>query len=65
MGVETEDSEDRLESSVSVLVSLRETKKLDEQEDPVDQDPNWIRKLSGAMVDHDPKELSNRERAVH
>ena len=65
MGVETEDSEDRLESSVSVLVSLRETEKLDEQEDPVDQDPNWIRKLPGAVVDHDPKELSYRERAVH
>ena len=32
VGTETEDSDDRLESSVYALVSLRETKKPDEEE---------------------------------
>ena len=42
--METEDSDDRLESSVYALVSLRETKKPDEEENPVEQDADWFEK---------------------
>jgi len=64
VGMETEDSYDRLESSVNALVSLRETEKPDEEENPVEQDANWLEKLPGAVIGQDPKRLSNRERAL-
>ena len=63
ISTETEDSEDRLESSVSVLVSLRETEESAEQEGAVSQNADWVRKLPGAVIDQDPKDLINRERA--
>ena len=46
VGTETEDSEGRLESSVYALVSLRETKKPDEEENPVEQDADWLGKTA-------------------
>ena len=52
-----------MESSVSVLVSLRETEESAEQEGAVSQNADWVRKLPGAVIDQDPKDLINRERA--
>ena len=46
------------------LVSLRETKKPDEEENPMEQDADWLEKLPGTVIDQDPKKLSNRERAL-
>jgi hypothetical protein len=64
VGTETEDSDDRLESSVYALVSLRETKKPDEEENPVEQDADWFEKKNCPELSLVPKKLSNRERAL-
>ena len=67
VGAETEDSEEKLERSATVLVALRNDAAVSTGEDDEEEDTptgQWLEQLPDVVVGQDPQVLCNRERLV-
>ena len=67
VGVETEDSEEKLERSATVLVALRNNVALEAEKGDADEEDTteqWLEHLPDIVTGQDPRLLCNRERLV-
>ena len=67
VGAETEDSEEKLERSATVLVALRNNESVNtEESDKEEEDTTgtWLEQLPDVVIGQDPRTLCSRERLV-